>query len=209
MLLAKTLASSTFRLALIAIGTFGIITAAIFAYVYLSTTSYVRGRSDREITTEVASLAKAYESAGRDGLMALIGRHLADPSFADHVYLLVDPRQHVLAGNLRQWPQAAVGPAGWIEFRGARAAPGATSEPLLRAIVQTFPNGDRLLAGLDISDLDQARRHLRRRFDLHACRHGERAGDPPHRGTDRADQRHQSRHHGQRPRPAHPLARQP
>ncbi|HLG80620.1 MAG TPA: ATP-binding protein [Bradyrhizobium sp.] len=154
MLLAKTLASSTFRLALIAIGTFGIITAAIFAYVYLSTTSYVRGRSDREITTEVASLAKAYESAGRDGLMALIGRHLADPSFADHVYLLVDPRQHVLAGNLRQWPQAAVGPAGWIEFRGARTAPGATSEPLLRAIVQTFPNGDRLLAGLDISDLD-------------------------------------------------------
>ena len=154
MLLAKTLTSSTFKLALIAIGTFGVITAAIFAYVYLSTTSYVRSRSDREILTEVASLTKAYEASGRDGLIALIGGHLADKSFADHVYLLVDPDQRVLAGNLRQWPQAAVGSAGWIEFRGARTAPGGPSAPLLRAIVRTFPNGDRLLAGLDISDLD-------------------------------------------------------
>jgi signal transduction histidine kinase len=158
MLLVKTLTSSTFKLALIAIGTFGIITAAIFAYVYLSTTSYVLSRSDREIMTEVASLANAYEASGRDGLIALIGRHLADKSFADHVYLLVDPDQHVLAGNLGQWPQAAVNPAGWIEFRGTRsgeaAARGGTSAPLLRAVVQAFPNGDRLLAGLDISDLD-------------------------------------------------------
>ena len=51
-LLAKTLKSSTFRLALIAIGTFGVIVSAIFSYVYLSTSAYVRGRSDRAIMTE-------------------------------------------------------------------------------------------------------------------------------------------------------------
>jgi len=153
MLLAKTLTSSTFKLALIAIGTFGVITAAIFAYVYLSTTSYVRSRSDREILAEAAGLKDAYERSGRDGLVALIDAHLAEKSFADHVYLLVDPRQHVLAGNLRQWPQPEPGPAGWVEFRGARTAP-ATRQPLLRAVVQTFPNGDRLVTGLDIGDLD-------------------------------------------------------
>jgi hypothetical protein len=38
-LLAKTLTSSTFKLALIAIGTFGVIVSAIFSYVYLSTSS--------------------------------------------------------------------------------------------------------------------------------------------------------------------------
>jgi signal transduction histidine kinase len=153
-LLAKTLTSSTFKLALIAIGTFGVITAAIFAYVYLSTTSYVRGRSDREILTEVASLKETYQRAGREGLIALVGARLADKSFTDHVYLLVDPSLHVLAGNLRQWPQAPVGPAGWIEFRGAKAMRGGTGQPLLRAVVEPFPNGDRLLAGRDISDLD-------------------------------------------------------
>lgn len=44
MLLAKTLRSSTFRLALIAIAAFGLIVAAIMAYVYLGTLAYVERR---------------------------------------------------------------------------------------------------------------------------------------------------------------------
>ncbi|TPQ35120.1 ATPase [Bradyrhizobium guangdongense] len=44
MLLAKTLKSSTFRLALIAIATFGLIVSGIIAYVYFATLAYVRGR---------------------------------------------------------------------------------------------------------------------------------------------------------------------
>jgi hypothetical protein len=55
-LLAKTLTSSTFKQALIAIGAFGMIVSALFSYVYLSTSSYVRSRSDRGIMTEYASL---------------------------------------------------------------------------------------------------------------------------------------------------------
>src|SRR5205823_2919451 len=83
-LLAKTLRSSTFKLALIAIATFGVIVSALFSYVYLSTSSYVRGRSDRAIMTEVSSLRAAYERSGRDGLIALIGQRIADKSFADN-----------------------------------------------------------------------------------------------------------------------------
>ncbi|WP_298243297.1 HAMP domain-containing sensor histidine kinase [uncultured Bradyrhizobium sp.] len=44
MLLAKTLRSSTFRLALLAIAAFGLIVAAIMAYVYFGTLAYVEGR---------------------------------------------------------------------------------------------------------------------------------------------------------------------
>lgn len=44
MLLAKTLRSSTFRLALIAIAVFGLIVAAIMIYVYFGTLAYVRSR---------------------------------------------------------------------------------------------------------------------------------------------------------------------
>ncbi len=97
MLLAKTLTSSTFKLALIAIGTFGVIVSVIFSYVYLSTSSYVRGRSDRAIMTEYSSLQGAYERSGRDGLIALIEQRIADKSFADNVYMLVDPSLAVLA----------------------------------------------------------------------------------------------------------------
>jgi signal transduction histidine kinase len=153
-LLAKTLTSSTFRLALIAIGTFGVIVSAIFSYVYLSTSSYVRSRSDRAIVTEYLSLKSAYERSGRDGLIALIQQRVADSNFADNVYILADPSLVTLAGNLKIWPSTATAAGGWIEFRAGEPLPNATDRPLLRAMLGTFPSRDRLLVGRDISELD-------------------------------------------------------
>jgi signal transduction histidine kinase len=151
-LLAKTLTSSTFKLALIAIGTFGVIVSAIFSYVYLSTFSYVRSRSDRAIMTEYSSLQGAYARSGREGLIALIEQRIADKSFADNVYIFADPALAALAGNLKAWPSTVTAPKGWTEFRAGE--PNATNRPLLRAMLETFPNGDRLLVGRDISELD-------------------------------------------------------
>ncbi|SDT38205.1 Signal transduction histidine kinase [Bradyrhizobium canariense] len=153
-LLTKTLTSSTFKLALIAIGTFGVIVSIIFSYVYLSTSSYVRSRSDRAIMAEYLSLQGAYERNGRDGLIALIQRRMADKSFADNVYVLVDPSMVVLSGNLKAWPPTAMAARGWTEFRAPEPSSNATNRPLLRAMLETFPSGDRLLVGRDISDLD-------------------------------------------------------
>lgn len=154
MLLAKTLTSSTFKLALIAIGTFGVIVSAIFSYVYLSTASYVRARSDRANMTEYLILQGAYARSGREGLIALIERRIADKSFADNVYLLADPSLAVLGGNLKAWPSTVTAASGWAEFRAAQPSPDATHRPLLRAMLETFPGGDRLLVGRDISELD-------------------------------------------------------
>ena len=154
MLLAKTLTSSTFKQALIAIGTFGMIVSALFSYVYLSTSSYVRSRSDRGIMTEYSSLQGAYERSGRDGLIAEIQQRIADGNFANNVYMLADPSLAALAGNLREWPPTTTASSGWTEFRASEALPNAANRPLLRAMLQTFPNGDRLLVGRDISDLD-------------------------------------------------------
>ncbi|MGA7808633.1 ATP-binding protein [Bradyrhizobium sp.] len=153
MLLAKTLKSSTFKLALIAIGTFGIIVSAIFSYVYLSTCSYVRARSELAIRNEDASLQAAYRRAGQDGLIALIAQRVADQSFAGSVYMLADAALTPLAGNLKAWPAAANPASGWIEFR-REAPPDASRAPLLRATLETLPSGDHLLVGRDISELD-------------------------------------------------------
>jgi signal transduction histidine kinase len=153
-LLAKTLTSSTFKLALIAIGTFGLIVSAILSYVYLSTASYVRIRSDRAIMTEYSSLQGAYERSGRDGLSALIRQRIADKSFAESVYMLADPSSTALAGNLGAWPSTVTAASGWTEFRASAPLSNATKPPLVRAMLGTFPGGDRLLVGRDISDLD-------------------------------------------------------
>jgi signal transduction histidine kinase len=153
-LLTKTLRSSTFKLALIAIGAFGVIMSAIFSYVYLSTSSYVRSRSDRAVMADYMSLHGVYERSGRDGLIAGIQQRLADKGFAESVYLLVDPSLTPVAGNLKAWPSTVAAAGGWAEFRAAEPLRNAASRPLLRAMIETFPTGDRLLVGSDISDLD-------------------------------------------------------
>lgn len=154
MLLAKTLTSSTFRLALIAIGTFGVIMSAIFCDVYLSTASYVRSRSDQAILADAQSLKDAYQRSGRDGVVGLIRQRTADKSFADRVYLLIDRTSATLAGNLRQWPSTAISRSGWAEFRASDGPSDTTDRPLVRAMIETFPGGDRLLVGRNIGDLD-------------------------------------------------------
>jgi signal transduction histidine kinase len=153
-LLTKTLTSSTFRLALIAIGTFGLIASAIFSYVYLSTASYVRSRSDRAIMSDYQSLQAAYARSGREGLAALIEQRIADKRFAGNVYLLADPALAALAGNLTAWPATVTEARGWTEFRAPAPLRDAADRPLLRAMVETFPGGERLLVGTDIGDLD-------------------------------------------------------
>jgi signal transduction histidine kinase len=153
-LLAKTLTSSTFKLSLIAIGTFGMIVTAIFSYVYQSTSSYVRSQSDRAIITEYSSLQGVYEHKGRDGLVALIQQRIADKGFANTLVILVDTSSTYLGGNLKAWPPTVTLASGSTEFRALELLPNTTHHPLLRAMVETFPNGDRLLVGRDISDLD-------------------------------------------------------
>jgi signal transduction histidine kinase len=153
-LLAKTLASSTFKLALIAIATFGIVVSAIFTYVYLSTAYYVRSRSDRAIATEQASLLATYAETGRDGLIDLIQERTSPGNAADNVYVLVDPGLAVLAGNLGAWPSTPSTASGWAEFRSSGPASNAAIPPLIRARFDILANGDRLLIGKDISDLD-------------------------------------------------------
>jgi signal transduction histidine kinase len=140
--------------ALIAIGAFGVIVSAIFSYVYLSTSAYVRSRSDRAIMADYLGLQGAYQRKGRVGLIVLIQERMADKSFADAVYILADPSLAALAGSIDVWPATVTAARGWAEFRAPQPLPSTTNRPLLRAMLETFPSGDRLLVGRDISDLD-------------------------------------------------------
>jgi signal transduction histidine kinase len=154
-LLAKTLHSSTFRLALICIGIFGTAVVALFVYVCWSTGSYVRGRSDHAIKTELAILQKAYASAGRSGLITTITQRIADERLEGGVYLLTDPSFAPLAGNLEGWPSSLKGSNGWDNFSAREWNPDAAHRPLLRATFETLADGTHLLVGKEIDDLDE------------------------------------------------------
>ena len=67
----------------------------------------------------------------------------------------------MLAGNLTQWPGAASASTGWTEFLASSPSGDATVRPLVRAMLETLPGGDRLLVGRDISDLDSFAAQIR------------------------------------------------
>jgi signal transduction histidine kinase len=156
-LLAKTLRSSTLRLALLAIAVFGAAVVALFGYVYWSTASFVRSRADRAIATEQAVLLQAYERAGRSGLIAAIDEHIVQNRLAGGRCLLVEPAGAPVAGNLPAWPSALTGANGWGDFTSP--PPHAAVAPA-RAMFTTLPDGSRLLVGQDITDLDAFARQI-------------------------------------------------
>jgi signal transduction histidine kinase len=138
---------------MICIVIFGATVVALLGYVYLSTAAFVHGRSDQAIAAEGAILQQAYADAGRAGLIAAIARHIGDDRFEGGVYLLVDASSHRLAGNLEAWPSALAGAQGFANFSVAEWKPEAARRPLLRTRFETLAEGERLLVGRDIDDL--------------------------------------------------------
>jgi signal transduction histidine kinase len=153
-LLAKTLRSSTLRLALIWIGIFGTAVAALLGYIYWSSAAYMLRQSDQALATELVSLREAYSRAGRGQLIAAIVQRMSVGQAESGIYLLADPSGAPLAGNLAAWPASLKGPSGWGNFNAPEWQPIAAGQPLLRATFETLPDGTRLLVGKDIADLD-------------------------------------------------------
>ena len=152
-LLAKTLRSSTFRVALICIALFGAVVVILFGYVYSSTASYVLNRSDRAIEADYADLIAAYNKGGRDHLVETIGHLVANNRHGDSIYLLTDPTFASLAGNLGSWPPALKRFVGWANFDSKEWKPNEVDRPQLRAIFETLPDGLHLLVGKDVKEL--------------------------------------------------------
>ena len=164
MLLAKTLRSSTFKHALLAIVVFGAFVISLFGYVYFSTASFVRSQSDRTIAAKHAILQKAYDSEGRGGLIALIKQRIANRPIEGGLYLLADPSFVPLAGNLSVWPSALRSSKGWENFSAPERPPNRTGQPLLRAMFETLPDGAHLLVGKEIDDLNEFAEEIKTAF---------------------------------------------
>ena len=150
-LLAKTLKSSTFAVALVCVALFSGAVFGLLGYVYWATTDYVRSGYDRAISADRASLVQAHGKAGRDALVNLINRRIGDRGFEGGIYLLADPSGAVRAGSLKSWPAALRGVQGWANFE----APEASGHVLLRATYETLPDGSHLLVGRSLDDLDR------------------------------------------------------
>jgi len=144
-LLAKTLRSRTFHLALLSIAAFGTIVIGLVGFLYYSTTSFVLNRSDRAIAADYAALQKSYERGGRAALIAAIDERV---SSGDGLYLLASPSFAPLSGNLPSWPAGLRGASGSAELAD-------NSHSRLRVSFGTLADGSHLLVARNADDLKQ------------------------------------------------------
>ena len=155
--------SYTARLALWYALLFSASTLLLFYFFYLFTASHMIQQAEKTIQAEIRGLAERYDRNGLRGLVATItnrvGRQQAQAS-GNAVYLLTTRAFRPLAGNLDRWPAADESADGWIEFDlVADRESGETH--LARAKVFQLQRGRyRLLVGLDIHQLTEAKRRI-------------------------------------------------
>jgi hypothetical protein len=118
----------------------------LFGFVYRSTASYMRSRSDDTITAERVLLQRVYDGAGRGGLISTIRQRIAEGRLDGGRHLLADPLPTPVAG-----------------------------QALLRGASNALSDGYHLLVGKNIDDLGRVREEdedgspLGYRIDICSC----------------------------------------
>jgi signal transduction histidine kinase len=143
--------TSTFRLALFYFGVFAVSALAVLGLIYYQTVIYATLQTDETIDAEITGLAEQYQQRGLAGLISVVNERSDPGRGSSMLYLLTDRGQNVLAGNLSGWPDATVGPDGWMHFTLGAATPNARRH-VAQATSFLLRGGYQLLVGRDLEE---------------------------------------------------------
>ena len=148
---ARLLRTTTFRLALVYFGLFGVSAVVLVGFLYLSTAGFMARQTDEAIEAEIRGLAEQYSQFGTIGLVRALNRRTSQARASRGLYLLTDASLRPLAGNLSAWPREEAQPDGWITFE-LEYADRRGAVDLGRARIFELTGGLRLLVGRDIRE---------------------------------------------------------
>jgi signal transduction histidine kinase len=149
--------ATTFRLALGFLGIFLVSTMALLGLVSWTTSMFIEWQVQETVEAEANGLSEKYREQGTDGLAQLILARARHDDERRNVYLLVDARGGVAAGNLDGWPLPPGETHPWARFT-MRWGGGA------EVLARTFPldDGWRLLVGRSLAEAKRVKSALNR-----------------------------------------------
>ncbi|MBK1698176.1 sensor histidine kinase [Rhodovibrio salinarum] len=156
MRLNRLLRSSTFRLTLIYFLLFGLSSAGLLAFVYLTTVQVITHQTDETIRAEALGLVEQYEDGGLPGLERIVTDRSRSGIGEIGIYLLADEQYQRVAGNLPQWPEQARGVADWYQFP-IQGLHGGGHMQVARARTYTLSDDYHLLVGRDMTERSEFR----------------------------------------------------
>lgn len=113
----RLLRSATVRVSLIYVLLFGGAAVALLGLVYLAADEIVARQNDATVQAEIQGLAEQYRQQGMGRLVEIVALRSRLAGGPAGIYLLTDPQQRPLAGNLDRWPNPTEDEEGWIRFR--------------------------------------------------------------------------------------------
>jgi len=152
------------RLALIYIVTFAVVTAALFASVYVLTLRAMDLGTDTVLEAQLQGLSEQYDNLGLRGLITVIRTRSQSLDRSRAVYLLVGANNAPVAGNLDAWPPSIRQREKdkWFEFTANVPTDHGVEQHPIRAAEVNMPNDYRLLIGTDIIERSRLASVMRR-----------------------------------------------
>jgi len=149
--------SAGVRFAIIYATIFGMSAFALAFSIWYSTAGLLERQVQIAIRNDAAALSDDFYVGGVPSLVGVINSRLAENVDMDAIYLLVDPLDNRITGNLQSWPNGIDQSSVWYQLPVKRR--GAGSVALLRSY--DLPGGFRLLVGRDVTSRTQLRHLLR------------------------------------------------
>lgn len=155
----RLIRTTTFRLAAIYLVLFGLSVMALLGFIYLNTAGLSTAQTDATIEAEITGLVEQYRENGLFGLTQIVRERSQNQR--QSLYLLADPNQFPLTGNIDSWPEVQTDTEGWLEFPYARPVAGEIENHRARARHLVLPGGFQLLVGRDIQEWLELERVMR------------------------------------------------
>lgn len=154
------LRSRALRLALLYAALFGVSITALLGAIYLLAANQVRSHVDEFVASELEMLQADYVVDGFDGVLGLVQSRDASDRSNHWLYLYVAADGSRLAGDDDPWPDATPDTDGFLTL------PARQHRGVVRARVAHFPDGSRILVGLNDYEVGEMRSALARSMGL-------------------------------------------
>lgn len=147
--------STAFLFTLRYIALFGGSVALLLAFIYISTIGAMEEQIENSANIQLADLGRKLTLDGPRETITAIEHLIAKDASKSAVYLLINPRWQIVAGNMERWPGGSTASRNWIRFTIDSASNPEFPTGKFLAINTALPGGFILLVGGSLQSVEK------------------------------------------------------
>lgn len=143
----------TFRRVIIFVAVFIVAEILVFGFLYWSTVAVYERSLDQEIERDAIALQGTFSGLSTTERAAIVSRRATDNPGEHDSYILTNRKYEHVAGNIQVWPSDAPDESPIVKLVLGTDESG--KEQIHRVLTLTFPDGNHLLVGRNVTELEE------------------------------------------------------